>query len=397
MPFPGFPGRRMPSFRPRWHSGLRRVTIRQAVRVRDRRVREAAGVDIAHLRDSAHPDDSALDQLTRQGVVAAVLQLPRQQRAAVGLRYLDDVDPALVVNRVIETAAGTFDCADPSTPCHLRVERDDANLSALRSDDLRFDDTVVDRASLAMGTVYAERQQVAVRVERAPLDESVKAAREEGPEPGWATLGLRLCVIEAGPWLNDCTPLGSIAPDDEGSGQGTVTMSRELFSYGGWQDCAEVRCAVVVSRAMDYQETPGGSVSWPRDLAVALVVADPTVPAVPRPSLTIVEWGPDDEVEIVGEHFRPGSNEQVGICHEAPKVAANYSFYVYPGAVGGTADADGRFELTMRLPRVMLGRGDAGEEPFVDCAERPGRCHLGIVTGEGMPPMVRTPIDFPPE
>src|SRR5690606_20490670 len=45
---------------------------------------------------------------------------------------------SLIVNRVIETAAGTFDCGDPSTPCHLRVERDYANLPALRSDDLQF-------------------------------------------------------------------------------------------------------------------------------------------------------------------------------------------------------------------------------------------------------------------
>ncbi len=306
---------------------------------------------------------------------------------------------SLIVNRVIETAAGTFDCGDPSTPCHLRVERDYANLPALRSDDLRFVGEPFLRPSLSVtpGKPYAERQQVAVQVERAPIDESVLAAREQGLEPEWATLALRLCVVHAAPGLNDCTPLGSITPDDEGAGEGTVTMPRELFSYDGWQDCAEVRCAVVVSRTMDYLPTPGGSVSWPQDLALELVVADPGVPASPRPELRIVEPGPyDDEqqVTIVGEHFPPGFSEPVGVCHDVPKVMEGYSFCVYRGGFGTTADADGRFELTMKLPRTMLSRGDVGEPPFVDCAERSGRCYLGIVTGEGMPTMVRTPIEM---
>ncbi len=70
---------------------LRRVTVRQAVRVRDRRVREGGQLDVTLLEGSV-----GLDHGTREAVVAAVMQLPRQQRAAVVLHYLDDLDTAEV-------------------------------------------------------------------------------------------------------------------------------------------------------------------------------------------------------------------------------------------------------------------------------------------------------------
>jgi RNA polymerase sigma-70 factor (ECF subfamily) len=79
---------------------LRLVTVRLALRTRDHRVREPA-IDPNRAADLA-----VVDAPTDPAVVAAVLDLPRRQRAAVTLHYLCD-QPVDEVARLMGTKAAT--------------------------------------------------------------------------------------------------------------------------------------------------------------------------------------------------------------------------------------------------------------------------------------------------
>lgn len=92
---------------------LRTVTVRQALRTRDRRAREvpraepqaAAGADVGPSARSSAPaiDDEATSRLTVQHAIAA---LPARQRAVVVLHYLEGLPVAEVAN-LLGVATGT--------------------------------------------------------------------------------------------------------------------------------------------------------------------------------------------------------------------------------------------------------------------------------------------------
>ena len=84
----------------RW---VRRVAIRRAVRVRDRRIAEPAFVQ------SDPPPGADLDLL------AAVAALPRAQRAAVALFYLED--------RPVAEVAELMGCSESTVKVHLHRAR----------------------------------------------------------------------------------------------------------------------------------------------------------------------------------------------------------------------------------------------------------------------------------
>jgi len=89
---------------------VRTVAIRLAVRSRDRRRREAAltEVDARHL----DLDDSVLDTTALE---AALRSLPRQQRAAVVLRYFCDLD--------VDELAAAIGCKPSTARVHLHRGR----------------------------------------------------------------------------------------------------------------------------------------------------------------------------------------------------------------------------------------------------------------------------------
>jgi RNA polymerase sigma-70 factor (ECF subfamily) len=88
---------------------VRRVAIRKAVRGRRRAVE---GVRLEELgRTAGHIDDTGLDI----DVVRAIASLPSQQRAAVVLRYYDDLP--------IADVAAALGCAAPTARVHLHRAR----------------------------------------------------------------------------------------------------------------------------------------------------------------------------------------------------------------------------------------------------------------------------------
>ena len=91
---------------------MRRVAIRRAVRVRDRRIAEPS---VRAVRRRAAGAD--LDLL------AAVAALPRAQRAAVALFYLED--------RPVAEVAELMGCAEATVKVHLHRAR--ARLGRTRS------------------------------------------------------------------------------------------------------------------------------------------------------------------------------------------------------------------------------------------------------------------------
>jgi RNA polymerase sigma-70 factor (ECF subfamily) len=87
---------------------VRLVAVRLARRSRDRRVVEASEVFVGN----AMPDDPLADRLILE---AAVLQLPRAQRVAVVLHYLDDLP--------IADVAAALGCRPSTARVHLHRAR----------------------------------------------------------------------------------------------------------------------------------------------------------------------------------------------------------------------------------------------------------------------------------
>jgi RNA polymerase sigma factor (sigma-70 family) len=78
----------------------RRVAIRKAVRARDRDRRGRSEMQRAALGDDSRPEGIDLD------VRAAILSLPKRQRAVVALYYLDDC-PVNEIAEILGCSAGT--------------------------------------------------------------------------------------------------------------------------------------------------------------------------------------------------------------------------------------------------------------------------------------------------
>src|SRR5262245_14319 len=90
---------------------VRRVAIRLAVRSRDRRRREAALVEAP-----CGAGQASADRIVENAALAAALaSLPRQQRAAVVLRYLCDLD--------IDELAAEIGCKPATARVHLHRGR----------------------------------------------------------------------------------------------------------------------------------------------------------------------------------------------------------------------------------------------------------------------------------
>lgn len=91
---------------------MRRVAIRLAVQAAKREQRLAAAL----LRARPAPPDSALlPEPISAEVLAAVRQLPPQQRAAVALRYFED--------KPVEEIAQLLDCSASTARVHLHRAR----------------------------------------------------------------------------------------------------------------------------------------------------------------------------------------------------------------------------------------------------------------------------------
>jgi RNA polymerase sigma-70 factor (ECF subfamily) len=91
---------------------VRTVAIRLAVRSRDRRRRERSVVESGLAGHSVDLDTPELDNLVLE---AALRDLPRQQRAALVLRYLCDLDVAEL--------AGVIGCKPSTARVHLHRGR----------------------------------------------------------------------------------------------------------------------------------------------------------------------------------------------------------------------------------------------------------------------------------
>jgi len=294
--------------------------------------------------------------------------------------------------RRVFTPTGWRDCNDPGLTCRLVVRARDGSY----------------RASVPLVfTGPTTPPTTTITVDPSPVTEGetvMVTAHGLAPHPSWLqrlashpTLAadypaFTVTVCAAMARTTNCSFLTSNDPiaTDQPDTTFTVRAGREVFGYGGWDDCAAVPCYLVLHRNKVMGDAGGGGILGSDEVvAVTPLRFDDRVAPRPRPALAVVEVGPyraGQQVSVRATNLPTESwagSVSLALCHQDPTKNNDCNYLARP------AVADGGFVATVVLP---AGAGIGGEVP---CTGSP--CFLALMPGgEGLGPLASQPIQLSP-
>lgn len=282
------------------------------------------------------------------------------------------------------TASGWRDCGDPDVTCRIVVLGSDGEHRS--SERLQFTgDAAVPDVTLTVDAPAGGSGVIdAAVVQPAGLetDSTWDRAADRIPDD-LAPFVVQVCSFE-GRLNYQCNILDyfyDIDPDRPNEAI-QVPVSRDIFGYQGWRDCAAQPCFLLVWRTEHVTVNPDGSAGADqRAVAAAPLRFDPNAPAHPRPAITVLDSGPfmpGDDVTVRIDNLPASTNTgmELVLCRQdEDTVGGCGSFHTHQPATEGTT--------TYTLP--------SGDPWPAQC--RQDGCLLVLRPAqEGAGPLAQTPI-----
>ena len=294
------------------------------------------------------------------------------------------------------TPTGWRRCGEPGLRCRLVVMGADGTYRA--SPELTFvstPDAAPPSVTLSVEpSPVSEGGEVVLRPAGLRADPSWLAARQsdrariQGENAFW----VQVCALQARRANCNWVPIAGLIDPDHPDAPVTLHVTRELFGFHGWDDCAAVPCYVSIRRQVINAVTPDAVVGTDLFSTAAPLRFDDRVPPDPRPSITLVEPGPYRVGQRVTARVTglpptgsPTPQVAVALCHGDP-TAMNDCAYL--GNVLSSSVAISN-DLAIDLP---AGAGIAAQVPCTGTT-----CFLALMPGgDGLGPLATVPIEISP-
>lgn len=251
-----------------------------------------------------------------QGTQGVTIELPRTHFGPTGERDCADVD--VVCRLVWRTEADTLLTSEPLTftgPAPIAdvtiqaVATDQPGQLALTTSGVDGSATAVQVLSVAQLDSIADSVGLQSDFEPENLDITWRIGGLCGFGPGTPPIGSETLedpptwwtptaldpATDSGAWSFFGSTCDSLTPgvdiDDEADTPFVLGLTRNIYGYGGWIDCAENACWLELNLGWTYPMPDGSTLGG--DIPAARALVDiPTSWPTKRPSITIVEPGP---------------------------------------------------------------------------------------------------------